>query len=531
MNNIIWNSNSNMPRSQQKGSSNNICRIFVDPNIQPKIKLDDLFVSDNNNEYASNKDGVGISYPVIAINNYIITSEEIDYMEIACENLLPSIFLQITTTSENLLFKDPPKDGDIISVFIRTTTDVITPLRCDFIIKNNNKSEKIKTTVPATNTMILNGVLFVPGILSEAKSFAAIGTSIDVIKKIATKLKLGFATNEQDMLNDTQLWINPKNSLKNFINEITQHSWLDEQNFYKTWIDIYYNLNFINVNKMLMSSDDEVDITAFSSIQDVQKMYPINTGEEASKATPKIFTNVFNDMRSSPFYVMEWVPYNQSSKITEKYGSTIITHEFFHNQNLYNSKTEPFITLNNTQMYDPNKIDTHILLRGRTTYDPNIADINEMAHENINTDDINTHTTWSGIQYVMSEEDAMSNDNLTWSGNVHKNYNRAKIHNLLNNKELDKMYITITVAGPCLQVMRGEKVPVILNYSPGITQQTINNSTGINKLYSGMYFVDSYKIIYKHQTGKSGDAGFSAFNTEFTLKRREWPIPVDAQKE
>ena len=530
MSDIIWSSPENTKPNdviKQDTNSSNICRILVDPSIKSKIKLDDIFISEGSNGYASNATAAGITYPVICINNHIVRQEEIDYMEINCNDLLPSIYLQITTSNDNLIYKDPPKDGDIISVFIRTTTDIIVPLRCDFIINNNNSGNKIKSNQPLNNKMILNGVLFIPGIYSELSSYGKIGTSKEVLQSVAKKLNIGFATNEMNNLSDKQLWISPKNSLRNFIKHITEHSWLDEQSFFKSWIDIYYNLNFINVNKMLISNDSEIDITGMSSIQDITKGFKFSTDQSNTQTLPKIFTNVIDNMKKTPFYIIEWTPYNQSSKITEKYGSRINTHEFFHNQTLFNNEDDPYVSLMNTQMYDPKKIESHILLRGRTKYNANIADEYDMAHENVNTDDINTHSRWCGIEYVINDD--QSNDDInTWSGNVNKNYNRSYSHNLLNNVELDKMFINIKVVGPCLQVMRGECVPVILNYTPGITRGTINNSTGINKLYSGMYFVDSYKIIYKYN---SNPAGFSNFTTEFTLKRREWPAPVDIQKD
>jgi hypothetical protein len=527
--NIVWESNSTSPSQNNKSSSESkdICRIYVDPSIKSKIKLDDIYISQSSDSYGSHKDTVGISYPVICINNHVIKEEEIESMEISCIGLLPKIFLEVTTINDDLLYKDPPKDGDIISVFIRTTTDVIVPLRCDFIITHNNTMSSVITAMPLSNKMILTGDLFIPGLYSQLTSYAAIGTSKDLFKNIAKKLNIGFATNDMDEPNDKQLWISPKDSMRNFINKIINHAWENEQSFFKTWIDIYYNLNYINVNKTLMSAD-EIDTTALSTIYDTQKLNPIDTDQSNAAEAPKVFTNLNDNLKKSPFYVISWLPYNQSTKITEEIGSQINSHEFFHNQNLFNTEDDPYVSLMNTQMYDPNKIDSYMILRGRTTYDANTANINDMAHENIKSDDINTHSKWCGIQYVMSEDDNTESNNNTWSGNVHKNYNRAELHNLLNNKELDKMYITITVAGACLQVMRGEKMPVLLNYTPGIANNAINNSTNINKLYSGTYFVDGYRILYRYT---KSSAGFSGFTTEFILKRREWPAPVDIQKE
>ena len=153
-------------------------------------------------------------------------------------------------------------------------------------------------------------------------------------------------------------------------------------------------------------------------------------------------------------------------------------------------------------MYDPTKTDKYVILRGRSTYDKNTAAVGEMAHANIKTDDINTHNKWCGIQYTLSDEDINKTDSNSWSGNVNMNYNRAIYHNEINKRELDKMYIKIEVAGACLQVMRGEKIPVFINNTPGIQTALDVYETGnpisINKLYSGHYIVDGFRIIYKY---------------------------------
>lgn len=534
MGNYIWNTSSTPNYMESNDNNDNIPRIYVDPNIKKTIILDELSINDNSSDidYNKHKNTAGISYPVICINDHIIKSEEIDVLEISCDKFLPSINLQITPLTDNLIIKDPPKDGDIISIFIRTTTDVIVPLRCDFIINSNNINNSIKTGEQTYSKLNLNGVLFVPGINSKKQSYAFMGSSKNALKDIAKRLGLGFATNDKNDTNDKQLWICPKSDAEDYINDIIKHAWKDEQSFYKSWIDIYYNINYINVNEALISSDSDIDITAMSSVTDAQKLYPQDTSQNNATAIPKIFNNVIDNMKPTSFYVVSWTPINKSSHITKRVGSQILSNAFIHNQNMYNSGSEPYITLTNTQMYDPQKIDNHIILRGRTSYNSSTANDNDMSRQNIKTDDINTKSEWHGIQYTISDNDNTDDNNINWSGNVHLNYNRALSHNKINKKELDKMYIKIIVNGPCLQVMRGEKVPVLLRHTPGITtdQMMLENNNDINKMYSGMYFVDSYKIIFKHNKNSIG-AGYSNFKTEFILKRREWPAPVQIEKD
>lgn len=533
-----WNNDSKTPNiiSDTQTNENNICRIYVDNDIKRNIVLDELsmpYTKDNNsfgNKQNNQMNMAGINYPVICINDIFIGVNEIILMEIECSNFLPTISLKISPKGEGLLTKGAIKDGDIISIFFRTSSNVITPIRCDFII-NSNRVTGYEVNNPLSTPIInLSGELFIPGIHSSRDNIYTCGTSKKAIKDICKKLGIGFAFNDVDETNDKQLWFSPKKKVIEYINDVVEHSWKDEQSFFKSWIDLYYNLNFINVNKML-TSDDDIDMTIGTMIRDMQDLSPIDTSDKNAKITTKVLSNNYN-YKQTPFYIFDITPVNNSSKITTEYGSKIKNDMFIHNHNYYNQGENPHITLENIQMYDPKKVDNYMILRGRTKYNKETSSDNDMQRANINTDDINTHSVWRGIQYTISDKDKDTSVN-GWSGNVNINYNRAVSHNKINNVELDKMFIKVKVAGPCLQIMRGEKIPVILHYKDEMSASVTNNKdkklADINKLYSGYYFVDGFKILYKQNAAK--DNTFTNFYTEFILKRREWPLPVDYQKE
>jgi len=51
---------------------------------------------------------------------------------------------------------------------------------------------------------------------------------------------------------------------------------------------------------------------------------------------------------------------------------------------------------------------------------------------------------------------------MTASGNTNKFYETAEGHNLLNNKWLQKKMIEVVLNGCNMQIMRGEKIPMIV---------------------------------------------------------------------
>lgn len=534
-----WNNTNSTPKNTTKTNSNkpNLCRVVVDENIKKTILLDELSMpidKSNDGGFANTQyntiNKAGIDAPVICINDKFLEKNEITYLEIDCTSFIPTIILTIKPNNVSFLTSNAIKDGDIISLFIRSTSDIITPIRCDFII-NRNRINGYEINNPNSNVYItLNGELFIPGIHSSKDNIHTCGTSKEAIKDICKKLGIGFAFNDADNTIDKQLWFSPKKKIVDYIKDVTEHSWKDEESFFKSWIDLYYNLNFINVNKSLISEED-IDITAGTVSRTMQSEAPLDTSEKNTTTQIKLLSN--GEMnKNTPFFIYDITPVNNSSNITNYTGAKIKNSMFIHNQNFYNKGESPYISLDNVQMYDPKKTDNFMILRGRNKYNKNTANESDMEHVNLNIEDINTQNVWRGIQYTISDVDKDTESN-KWSGNVNLNYNRAFTHNKINNMELEKLYVKVMVAGPCLQVMRGEKIPIIVYYKDDLSMNTINSEDekllNINKLYSGYYFVDGYKLYYTENNAK--DSMLSNFKTEFILKRREWPVPVDYQKE
>ena len=92
---------------------------------------------------------------------------------------------------------------------------------------------------------------------------------------------------------------------------------------------------------------------------------------------------------------------------------------------------------------------------------------------------------------------------------------------------INKIYIKVECSGLCLQIMKGERIPVILIHESTMEEDKYNNfskndlPSDINRFYSGYYIVDS--VEYDYAPIKAGD--ISPYKTTFVLKRREWPTP------
>jgi hypothetical protein len=419
-----------------------------------------------------------------------------------------------------------PKDGDLISIYIRASTAALTYLRDDFIITScniwNNSDGEMGGTVS------LSGRLFIPVFDSKAGMNSITGSSKFVLKSIAKNYGIGFATNDFDDTDDFMNWIQCRESTESYINNIIRHAWKNDTSFYKAWVDLYYNICFVNVNKFLLSTEneEEIDLTFATNILNMYNQVENDPSVENAQMTVKILTNM-SEFRSTPFFIKRWDPVNNSSSISLIGGYSSTSMTYVHNQNVINrGDWDCFEILTNIPAYDPTKTDSEIILRGRTRYEAGKNPDNEMAR--VNHDYVGTYNTveWTGIEYVMSDGDKNKNSNM-WSGNVHKNYNRAPYHNSQNLDELDKIYLNVYCEGLNLQIMKGERIPVFIMFNNSIDNDIYNYSSKndeprmFNRFYSGYYIVDSVEYIYKTPSGDE----VSSYTTHFVLKRREWPTP------
>lgn len=518
-------------------TTSKLVRLVEDSTISKNIQFDEISIA----HFTSKPDpqggdqevkSLGLEYPMIRINDYILNKSEILSMSISSKGFVPTISLSLRFANTLFLNDSMPKDGDIISTFIRTNTAALQYLRNDFVITSCNS--RLDSNV-SMNYVNLTGKLFIPGFDSLSNTLAYIGNSKDVLREIAKQFQIGFAYNDAEETNDFQNWICCNNTIESFVNDIVNHSWKDEISFFKSWVDVYYNLCFVNVNKFLLSSlntEDEVDLTFSTSTFEAEEAIGTDQSAEGSKLSMKIFSNSY-DYKGSAFFIREWSPINNSSKISFDKGYNLVSYTFVHNQNLYaTNDSSCFEVLSNVPAYDANKISSYILLRGRAKYDSELNPENEQAR--VNYDFVNTYIrrNWAGIEYAIDSNETEEDSNNTWSGNVHPNFSRAEYHNIINIKELDKLYITIVCDGLCLQAMRGERIPVHLVYNTN-ADQIVTNLTNedpgpntINSFYSGFYIIDSISYNYDLTTGSV----YSGFTTTMTLKRREWPTPVKITK-
>ena len=466
----------------------------------PTIELDEFSVADQftgTNESGSTSPNqmqkqAGNYYPLIKINNYIFDDQELIKMRLYNTDFLPTISLQVRLLKSTIfLAKAFPKDGDIVSVYIRGRNDIYKPIRNDYVINSVSTSNSIDQT---GSGMVINisGELSIPGMNYEV--FSVINnTSYEALATIAEELGLGFASNETHT-EDSQKWLATGMTHKSFIQHITEHSWKDGDSHFITYVDIYYNLNFVNLGNQFSESgiieDGLLDDFVMNDDMDGQTI-PMGMGK-------KLFTNHV-DFNNSNMYVKRWNPINNSSNISKKWGYKMYSNFYEHETGeVWKIYSEPI-------MREGAGSDT-ILLRGR-------------AGDNSHRENIKYK--WQGIQY---------------SDNVHDKYKFSKVHNNMNNIELEKLKMSIEIRRANFNIYRSERIPCILFDDNGdvyklavsrteeeIEEGNLPKSQGmvIDRFYTGFYIISG--MVFKYDKFKGDEERY--MSEDVILTRKEWPIP------
>lgn len=464
---------------------------------------------------------LGTNYPFIEINNYVFNQNEIEKFEINYEGFLPIVSLTAGVKSKNFGSAATPKDGDIMSVFIRTKNDAFKPIRNDYRI--TSVSSRGANNEGKNAIYDIGGELFVPHLYDEVIR-SHTGTSYEVLKTLAKELKLGFASNDT-ATNDSQTWVNPNGDYFNYILDISEHSWKDEKSFFNCFIDIYYNLNFVNINNQF-SEDNNLDLQLLMDLRLTDSVGGQAAEEKVKNSTgqvPKILSN-YQELLGTPAFVQRFNVQNFSNQINATYGYK--TYKTFFEQNsekYWSIYTEPLTT--------EGAADNKIILKGRATKPGAPKDDywkTQFRYE------------WGGIQYTAPE------------GNCHEKYTYARTWNERNLAELQKMTMTVELERGNFNIYRCERIPLFLIIATDIQFQNImsppeqpQNSPGypqpiLDKFNSGYYMVSGMVFEYSPASNVSSDNVFTGtgggegaktnpspgFKQKMTLTRREWPTPV-----
>lgn len=458
---------------------------------------------------SSNATNVGIDYPHVSINAYTFKNSEIFKFDIDATGFMPRVYLKIQLIDTSV-FKSTgfPKDGDILSVFIRAKDDAFKPIRNDYLITSVISGKG--GSEGRGSTMEFYGELFIPHFQDEiVKSY--VGTTYETLYKICKELNLGFATNESSTV-DSQSWICAGDTYYNFVQHVAAHSWKNDKSFYNCFIDVYYHLNFINVNNQV-DGDGKLD-AAILDVTMFKKVLSDDVSQEVSKVkTAKLLSDMDN-LSGTNMFIRTYEIENNSSMISKKWGYKSYI-QFFDQKS--GKSWEIFVDPIVSDGAEKDKV----LFKGRAFPKAPDGTAAETYWKTQNK------YFWRGIQYK----------------DVHDKYLFSELWNERNLIELTKMYLDVHVERWNPNIYRGERLPIILHTQGDYMKRTSDAAKDdeatpagetpavLDQFYSGYYMVDGIKFTYtmtsdstNYENPPKGPIP-SGMVQVFRMKRREWPVP------
>lgn len=476
---------------------------------RPNILLEDIKVK-KENEYYFNEESkdtytgipnrgidfekyVGLHNFFININGMTILSTSVEICTINLNDKYPTINLRIQPDFGEFLNFGLPKDGDIISIFYKSTIEDLKPLRLDFIITDIKNEKDL--------SFVIFGVINIPKLFNDS-SFFKEDTSLNTLIELSKEMKLGFSTNETET-NDKQIWLCANKPFDLYLDDIKNHSWKNERSFYDSFIDMYYNLNFVNVFDQLSNETEKKVNLGIYKLRDFieTSKYPVGTqtDDELEFVLPTVLHNwKYTTVKEET--ISELGILNESSRISLEEGYQKYSH-------FYDFTLDEKVELLNEALSSKGKSKEYIPLKG------NLFD--EKWKEN-------TRHVWSGISYSLPDH------------NVHPLYYQSELHNKHNLKEIDKFTIQVTLENINFNLYRYMIVP-ILWYEYGALALKLRNNNGnfnsynndesldapyvLNEFISGFYVLKGFHLDY---IGPS-DGNSPIIQQRLILTRTEWP--------
>lgn len=459
----------------------------------PNIFLDELSVLDTssqdgdvnlNDQKAGNvqKKYFGNATPLIRINTEII--EGLAYFKLDLTGFKPTLIFRFETIDERFITTSYPKDGDIVSIYIRPYGEMFKPIRMDFIINevispfNGGPYGNYTPSTGKYQSYTIMAEVRIPKLYKHVcKSFN--GNSSDALLKIAEDLNLGYASNESKT-NDSMNWISPNLDYETLIRDIVNSSWLGEEDYFDCWIDQYYNINLVNLKKQFDVSNNKLETMKMAygadSFGDT-----FSAGTETMEVTfPLLLTNS-TQLSKSPLFISDLSIEQNAGSINRDLG-------YFQKVQFYDSKLVSDKPKNKFVEYNIESI-TNKNLGARDTINKG------RLGEDLYKEEIKK--TYVGTVYFE---------------NVHQNFQQASIQNILNRNDSYKIILRVKNRSWTPFLYRGQAFPVAIflegsstynsdaSYNPvGGEKSSLGNSAdkrNINAFLSGNYVVLGFTIEY-----------------------------------
>jgi len=497
----------------------------LDPKIQPSlIEVPDLESNESANKITSPnttgfKQNRGLTEPFIKIGNIRLQYGEIRSLKIWQDEFVPRILITFIDTNSEFSTGQFPISNILISVFIKSPIKALKGMACDFIITNISSFNISDRDIQYTFT----GEMHIPKLHTNiSKAFSQV-TSRDALLLIAKDLQLGFSDNLTEDTNDKMTWLIPNYSYKSAITHISKLAYSNDDHFFDCFIDRYYMLNFINVEKQFEKIDDELNVAYiqydYNNLGNADIINPEKSNNDSAKLPLTITNNSI--FKNTELYILEYALVSNHGEILKNNALRRNVYFYDHGGNINEglTKTSDLDSDNFIKQYSEPLIGTP----DNNGTLPQTTSVSEFTDTNQDTQTFVGQ--WVGVDY----------------GNAHNQYKFSQLLNDHNHKDLEKNMLKVKLSGFSNNIIRGSRLKVEIfvdrttssiaeinrtdadsteDQSNKLSDYPNNRNTQlVDRFLSDSYYVKTISYSYKNGT----------FETDLLLTKRNW-IPAIKNK-
>jgi len=431
---------------------------------------------------------IGIYAPYLVINGLPLGTG-LTYFSLDLNDRIPVVRFNYRMTTSLFLGTSYPKDGDIVSIFISSPGQIYKPIRMDFnVLSVQSTSVQAGEDSPGLQEGLsiefsIMAETRIPTLYtSRCKSFPS-QTSYQTSFSASQELELGFSSNDTEP-NDSMTWLCPNISYWEFITNVVEHAYKDDDSFFDFWIDPFYNFNFVNLGPLFNAVDPREEMVTVIPGQNkfLAETYFPNAQDEPVEI-PLVLTN-FPGNDYFPYKILTYTLISnagQHANLTGYIQDVIYYDNYAEDQSLDQRFVE--YTIESTTI--SNVSDGQLLQKGR-------------AKESIYKNE--KRKRWLGI--LDSEP----------IGNVHSNFFHAEIQNPLNIFDATKFILRIELDGYFPAIYKGMVIPVsIYTFEKGLKEENTgkspdgkpnpSKSPNLDVFLSGNYVLMGYEVVFSPETG------------------------------
>ncbi len=487
----------------------------VEPAILPtEIKIDNLGEDGGGSKQTK---AIGTLKPFILVNSYQFGPEDILSFDLDCSGVVPKCEVTVKDNKNAFQVESYPRDGDFFTILLNSKhQETFKSIHMDFDIVEIETSPEVEGGNP---TITLDGIAKIPRLFAEDCQNLDADNSLNHLELVARDLELGLATNVEAP-DDNQPRLQAYITYADFIKEIVEDSYISDDAFTKYYIDQYYYLTYVNINKIFNSPNPKLDevmtvlasFAASMSEGSEQEEGGDNKGDQVE--VPLMLTN-HKDTNGMSCYVDRYELINNSSQVSLAAGYA-----------------------RNIQVYDNNSDKGERLqeFKVEALVTEDLPDIEAPLKGNEKDNRYETQVKHKYMGRQNAGEDGL--------GNTHPNAAFSKLHNMQNQLEIEKMKVKVTLSSFNPSIYKFQKIPVIMYHYDGVRVEAskqgdykreeagfsdqpfdagkaedANDAQQVmDRFISGHYIIENIDYVINEPGG--------GLKQVVTLIRREWPTRI-----